>query len=70
MDKLTELALSDKTALHKPVAKVGPWDTKKDFSHFTKHGTALKDYEVLALEVGIPMFCEYVPKSLVSLVGK
>jgi hypothetical protein len=70
MDKLTELALSDKTALHKPAAKVGPWDTKKDFSHFTKHGTALKDYEVLALEVGIFLFCEYVPKPLVFLVMK
>jgi hypothetical protein len=53
-DRLAELALKDKASLHDSLAapKVGPWDTHREFSQYTKQGTALRDYEVLALEVG------------------
>lgn len=52
-DRLAELSLADKRNLQhtEAAAKVGPWDTHRDFTQYTKHGTALKDYEVLALEV-------------------
>jgi hypothetical protein len=52
-DRLAELALQDKSSLHDHLAKpkVGPWDAHRDFTQYTKQGTALQDYEVLALEV-------------------
>ena len=56
-DRLTQLALADKAFLHNPQAhaqqKKGPWDVSRDFTQYTKYGTAQKDYQDLALEVSL-----------------
>ena len=55
LDQLEQLALRDKAVLHDTGAapKTGPWEVRRSFTQYTRDGTALKEYDVLALEVCI-----------------
>ena len=55
LDQLEQLALRDKAVLHDTGAapKPGPWEVRRSFTQYTRDGTALKEYDVLALEVCI-----------------
>lgn len=54
-DKLAALSLQDKYRLQNLNAKVkvGPWSKTRTFTKYTAHGTALLDYQKLALERNI-----------------
>lgn len=56
LDQLEQLALRDKAVLHDAAPKTGPWEVRRSFTQYTKEGTALKEYDVLALEVCI-VYC-------------